>query len=461
MPEYDVAIVGAGPGGYVAAIRAAQLGLKVALVERSEVGGICLNWGCIPSKALLFNAELVSLLKRADEFGISFDGLRLDYAKAVDRSRQVVQRLRRGVESLLKKNHIDLLKGEAVLRGPETLEIKGSGQRVEARWIILATGARPRSLPMLPLDGQRVLTSREGLEIRQPPSSLAIVGGGAVGCEFAYLFNAYGVKVTVVELLPRLLPNEDEEVSHLLERSFAKQGITVLTGTQVKGASVGAEGVTLQVAARDGAVKELAADQVLVAVGIQGNTEGLGLEEAGVQVERGFIKVDGGLATTVPGVYAIGDVTGLMPLAHVASAQGVMVVERLAGREVPPVDYAFMPRATYCHPQVASFGLTEEQAKQQGHQVKVGKFPLAANGKALAMGESEGMVKVVADARSGAILGAHLIGPQVTELLPEIAMSRLLEGTAAEVGFLVHAHPTLSEAVREAALAVNGEALHV
>ena len=461
MADYDVAIVGAGPGGYVAAIRAAQLGLKTALVERAEVGGICLNWGCIPSKALLYNAELVSILGRAGEFGISFDNLRLDYGKAIDRSRRVVQRLTRGVETMLKKNKVEMVQGEAVLKDPQTLEVKESGQRVAARNIVLATGAQPRGLPMLQPDGDRVLTSREALELRKLPASVVIVGGGAVGCEFAYLYNAYGATVTIVELLPHLLPNEDEEISQHLERSFTKQGIQVLTGAQVKEATVGDGGVVVTVASQGQEDQALTCERVLMAVGIHGNSEGLGLEETGVQVEKGFIKVNKGMGTTVSGVYAIGDVTGEMPLAHVASAQGIMLMERLAGRETPPVDYGVMPRTTYCHPQVASFGLTERQAEEQGYQVKVGKFPFIASGKALAVGDTDGMVKVVADARHGELLGAHLIGGQVTELLPELSMAHLLEGTATEVGFLVHAHPSLAEVVKEAALAVNGEAIHI
>ena len=461
MTEYDVAIVGAGPGGYVAAIRAAQLGLKTALVERAEVGGICLNWGCIPTKALLYNAELISLLQRAEEFGISFDHLQVDFGKAIDRSRQVVFRLTRGVQGLLRKNRVEHVVGEAYLKGPDTLEIKESGKTLTARNVILATGARQRTLPMLPVDSDRVLTSRWALDMRQLPSSIVIVGGGATGCEFAYLYNAYGSTVTIVELLPHLLPNEDEEISQHLERSLAQQGIQVLTGTQVKGATIGEGSVTLTVGAEGKEERELTCERVLVAVGIQGNTEYLGLEKMGVQVEKGFIQVDDAMATTVSGVYAIGDVTGKMPLAHVASAQGVMVVEGIAGRETSPINYVAMPRATYCHPQVASFGLTESQAREQGYQVKVGTFPFTANGKALAMGETDGMAKVVADARHGALLGAHLIGAQVTELLPELSLTHLLEGTASEIGFLVHSHPTLSEAVKEAALAANEEAIHI
>lgn len=459
MPDYDVVVVGAGPGGYVAAIRAAQLGLTTAMVEREQVGGICLNWGCIPSKALLRNAEIVTLFRHADEYGVSYDNLKVDFGKAIDRSRSVVQRLTRGVESLLRKNKVDLVKGTGVLRGNGQVEIKEGGGALKARSIILATGARQRSLPSLPIDGKTIITSREALALKQLPGSAVIVGGGATGCEFAYLYAAYGVKVTVVELLPRLLPTADAEVSTALEKAFAQQGITVMTGTKVNESKVG-QGARLSVEGAKG-VQELVCDLVLVCVGIQGNIEDIGLEAAGVGTERGLITVDEQLRTTARGVFAIGDVTGKLPLAHVASAQGVAVVERLAGKEVPPPDYSLMPRAVYCQPQVASWGLTEEEAAQSGRKVKIGRFPMQASGKALAMGERQGFVKVLVDAEYGEIVGAHLIGPEVTELLAELSMAKMLEGTAREVGWLTHAHPTLSETVKEAALAALGEAIHI
>jgi len=458
MPDYDLVIVGAGPGGYVAAIRAAQLGLNTAVVERDQVGGICLNWGCIPSKALLRNAEVVTLFKHAADYGVSYDNLRVDFGKAIDRSRGIVQRLTRGVESLLKKNKVTLVKGTALLKGNGQVEVKGGGT-LGAKSIIIATGARFRGLPSLAVDGKSIITSREALELKQLPSSVVIVGGGATGCEFAYLYAAYGVKVTVVELLPRLLPTADAEVSQALEQSFTQQGITVMTGTKVTKSAAG-QPVKLSLEGPKGA-QDLTSDLVLVCVGIQGNTDGIGLESAGVAVERGFITVDDAMRTSAKDVYAIGDVTGKLALAHVASAQGVAVAERLAGKEVPALDYSLMPRAVYCQPQVASWGLTEEEAKQTGRPFKVGKFPMLASGKALALGDRQGFAKVLVDAQYGEIIGAHLIGAEVTELLAELSMARMLEGTAREVGGLTHAHPTLSETVKEAALAAFGEAIHI
>ncbi len=458
MPDYDLVIVGAGPGGYVAAIRAAQLGLNTAVVERDQVGGVCLNWGCIPSKALLRNAEVVTLFKHAADYGVSYDNLRVDFGKAIDRSRGIVQRLTRGVESLLKKNKVTLVKGTALLKGNGQVEVKGGGT-LGAKSIIIATGARFRGLPSLAVDGKSIITSREALELKQLPSSVVIVGGGATGCEFAYLYAAYGVKVTVVELLPRLLPTADAEVSQALEQSFTQQGITVMTGTKVTKSAAG-QPVKLSLEGPKGA-QDLTSDLVLVCVGIQGNTDGIGLESAGVAVERGFITVDDAMRTSAKDVYAIGDVTGKLALAHVASAQGVAVAERLAGKEVPALDYSLMPRAVYCQPQVASWGLTEEEAKQTGRPFKVGKFPMLASGKALALGDRQGFAKVLVDAQYGEIIGAHLIGAEVTELLAELSMARMLEGTAREVGGLTHAHPTLSETVKEAALAAFGEAIHI
>ncbi len=458
--EYDVTVVGAGPGGYVAAIRAAQLGLKTAIVEREELGGVCLNWGCIPSKALIKNAEILSLFHRGDEFGFYFDNLRVDYAKAVDRSRGVVDRNIKGVAYLLRKNKVEHIKGDARLRDRNTLEVAPDGRVIKTKNVILATGARPRSIPPLPVDGELVMTSRHALELKNLPSSVAIVGAGATGMEFAYVYNAYGVKVTVVELLPRIVPNEDEEISEQLERALSSEGITFMTGSSVTGMKPMDGGCKLTVESSKGA-EEVECERVLVAVGVQANTEDLGLEGEGIATEKGFIQIDGSMSTNVPGVYAIGDVTGKLLLAHVASAQGVMAVETIAGQAPQPLDYVAMPRATYCLPQVASFGLTEQQARDMGYKVKIGRFPFQASGKAIAIAETAGLVKLVVDETYGEILGAHLIGPEVTELLAELTITKLLEGTTLELGWMVHSHPTLSEVVKEAALAADGRAIHI
>lgn len=462
MPgEYDLIVIGAGPGGYVAAIRAAQLGLKTAIVEREALGGVCLNWGCIPSKALLKNAEVVSYFNRAEEFGLKFDNFSADYSAAIDRSRKVVDRNVRGVTYLLRKNEIDHITGEATLKGNGVVEVSPDGQQLTARNIIIATGARPRSIPPLPVDGDRVITSKEAIVLEELPRSMVIVGGGAIGLEFAYLYRMYGVDVTVVELLPRLAPNEDEEISRQVERSFTRRHrVNVITGAGVTG--VTQNGDSLQVTVeKDGSPQSISCDKVLVAVGVQPNSEGLGLETVGVATDRGHIQVNESMATNVPGIFAIGDVTGKLALAHVASAQANVAVESIAGMEPQPLDYAMMPRATYCQPQIASFGLTEEQARAAGHDVNVGKFNMQANGKALGMGETDGMIKLVVDSRFGEILGAHLVGPEVTELLGELSLTRLLEGTTLELGWLVHAHPTISEIIKEAALAADGRAVHM
>ena len=460
MADYNVVVLGSGPGGYVAAIRAGQLGMKTAVVERAELGGVCLNWGCIPSKALLRNAEVLSLFQHAANFGITVDNLRYDFGQAIDRSREVVKRLTQGVGFLLKKNGVEYVEGMGELKDANSVDVGGGERRLTADSIIIATGARSRALPNLPVDGQVVITSREALELREVPPRVVIVGGGATGVEFAYLYRMYGAEVTVVELLPRLVPLEDEEVSTFLERAFEKQGIRTMTGSRVDGVQIDGNSARVTVSG-EGGEREIECDKVLVSVGMQGNTEDIGLEKVGVTTEGGFIVVNDRMETSVPGVYAIGDVTGKLLLAHVASAQGVAAVEHIGGLSPPKLDYDFMPRATYCQPQVASFGLTEEQARERGHSVKTGRFPFSASGKALALGEAEGMVKVVIDAEIGDVLGAHMIGHEVTELLGEVSMARLLEGTSRELGWLVHPHPTISEMLKEAALAAEGEAIHI
>jgi dihydrolipoamide dehydrogenase len=460
MDDFDVVVVGGGPGGYVAAIRATQLKLKTALVERDTVGGICLNWGCIPSKALLRNAELLALFRRAAEFGFSVNVLSAELDPAVTRSRQVVDRMVKGVEFLLSKHGVSVYRGNAYLPVAGEVEIRPEGRRLQARCIILATGARTRELPGLPVDGQRVITSRQALELRQTPRSIVIVGGGAVGCEFAYLYRMYGADVTMLEQLPRLLPLEDEEISGALERAFEKQGIRIHTGARVLELTRAEQGV--EVAFERGEMQQvLAAERVLVGIGVEGNSGQLGLESLGVRCERTFVTVDEEMSTNVPGIFAIGDLTGPPLLAHVASAQGVHAVERIAGVQSAPLDYERMPRATYCQPEVAAIGLTEQEARERYGEVAVGHFPFRANGRALALGEPEGFVKVVADQRSHEIVGLHLIGAGVTELLGEASLARALEATPREVGIAVHAHPTLAEAVKEAALSAVGEAIHV
>ncbi|MGB6896510.1 MAG: dihydrolipoyl dehydrogenase, partial [Dehalococcoidia bacterium] len=368
MPRYDVAIIGGGPGGYVAAIRAAQLGLKVALVEKERLGGLCLNWGCIPSKALLFNAELVRLFQRAAEFGITYDNLRLDVGQAVDRSRQIADRMVKGVEFLLEKNKVKVVKGAGRLKSGNEVAVEPTGEVVEADHIILATGGVARSLPGVEIDGKTVITSRQALELREIPESIAIVGAGPVGAEFAYFYRAYGSQVTLIEMLDHLLPLEDEEISRQLERSFRQQGIKYLTGARVEGLRKGRGKPRLAVS-MGGSGQEVAADRVLMGIGMAPNSAGLGLEELGVELDDGFVKIDGQMRTSLPGLYAVGDVTGKLMLAHVASAQGVAAVESIAGLNPPELNYEKMPRCTYCQPQVASLGLSEAQARERGHQV--------------------------------------------------------------------------------------------
>ena len=464
--NYDLVVIGSGPGGYVAAIRAGQLGLKTAIVEKEELGGVCLNWGCIPSKSLLKNAEILSYLNRADEFGLKMDNFHADYSVAIDRSRKVVDRNTKGVAFLLNKNKVDHIQGAGKIVGAGKVEVTpdaNSGEAknvIEAKSIIIATGARPRSIPPLPIDGDKVITSRESIVLSDLPSSIVIDGGGAIGVEFAYIYKMYGVQVTIVEMLPRLVPNEDEDISAQLERAFKRHRIDFLTGAGVTGVDTTGSGVTVTVD-KDGTAQTLACDKVLVAIGVQPNVEDMGLETVGIATDGTGIIVDERMATNVAGIYAIGDVTGKMPLAHVASAQATVAVENIAGLETQPLDYAYMPRATYCMPQIASFGLTEAQAREQGKDISVGTFNVQANGKALAMGETAGMVKLVVDAKYGELLGGHMIGPEVTELLGELSITRILEGTSLELGWAVHAHPSLSEMLKEAALSAQGRAIHM
>jgi dihydrolipoamide dehydrogenase len=465
MADYDVVVIGAGPGGYVCAIRAAQLGKKTAIVDREWLGGVCLNVGCIPSKALLRNAELAYILrKRAADFGLHLEGLTLDYAVAVKRSRQVSDRLVKGVGFLMKKNKIDVHMGEATFTSSTTLKLlspDGSATELRAKDIVIATGASAMSLPGVEVDGARVLSYRDAILQESLPKSVVIVGAGAVGLEFATLWNGYGAEVTLVEMLPRIAPLEDEEVSKELTKEFGKRGIQVLAGTRVESVESLKTKVKVKVSGEGGG-QTLDAEQALIAIGFRPNTRGLGLAEIGVSLDgRGMVSVDERMATNVPGIWAIGDVTGKLMLAHVASAMGIVCAENIAGAESRTLDYRMLPRATYSQPQVASFGLTEAQAKEEGHSVKVGRFPFQANGKALGLGDYTGWVKLITDSQYGEILGAHLIGPEVTELLPELTLAQMMELTPAEIARNVHAHPTLSEALMEAAHGAEGHPIHI
>lgn len=464
MSEYDVVVIGAGPGGYVAAIRASQLGLKTAIVEKQWMGGVCLNVGCIPSKSLLKNADVAYTLRnRGKELGFKVENLELDYSVAVKRSRQVSNRLTKGIGFLMKKNNIDVLMGTAKLTAKNKVVVtneQGETQEVTAKNIILSTGAHSASIPGVEVDGEKVLSYKEAILQTHQPKSVVIIGAGAIGVEFATVWNSYGTEVTIVEMLPRLVPLEEEEIGIELGKAFKKQGITSLTNHRVQKVEKTEDGVRVTVA-DDSGEKVLEAEQALMAIGFRPNSAGLGLEEVGVALDgRGFVKIDEKMATNIPGIWAIGDLTGKLLLAHVASAQGVVCAEQIAGVETVTLDYRMMPRATYCHPQVASFGLTEAQAIEEGYEVKTGRFNFQANGKALGLGESGGFVKIVTDAKYGEILGAHMIGPEVSELLPELTLAHNMELTAEEIGRNVHAHPTLSEVLMEAAHDVLGHSVH-
>jgi len=466
MPEnFDIVVIGAGPAGYVAAIRAAQLKQKVAIVDKQWLGGVCLNVGCIPSKSLLKNAEVAHTLReRGRDFGFSFDNLKLDYSAAVKRSRQNSDRLTKGVGFLMKKNGIAVFMGEARLTAPTTVSVKdkdGKLTELAAKNIIVATGASAAVPGAWKVDGRKIVTYNEAILQTSLPKSVIVIGSGAIGVEFSTVWNSYGVDVTIVEMLPRIVPLEDEEISKELEKEFKKRGIKTLAGHKVESVEATKTGVKVVVSA-EGKETVLEADQALVAIGFRPNSRGIGLEEAGVQIsERGFVEIDERMQTNVPGIRAIGDVTGKLMLAHVGSAMGIIAAENIAGEETTTLDYEMMPRATYCQPQIASFGITEAQAKERGHAVKVGRFPFQANGKALGMGDYAGFVKIVTDEKYGEILGASMIGPEVTELLPELTLARMMELTPHEIARNVHAHPTLSEALMEAAHGASGQAIHI
>ncbi len=450
----DVAVVGTGPGGYVAAIRCAQLGLNVVAVEDDRPGGVCLNWGCIPTKALLRNAEVLHLVERAADFGITVGEVRADYAAAVTRSRGVADRMAKGVEFLFRKNKITLVSGRGVLKAPTTVAV--GADTIEARAVILATGSEPKSLPGIAIDEQVIISSNGAVRQEHRPASLIVIGAGAVGVEFADVYRAYGTEVTILEALPRLVPIEDEEVSTQLARTFGRRGITIKTGVKVSTITRGGAGAIVETDAG-----RFEAEQVLMAVGRGAKTKDVGLEALGIAMERGFVCVSPRMETSVKGVYAIGDMAGAPLLAHKAMAEGVVAAEAIAGRDPRPVDYGNVPSCTYCRPQIASIGVSEAKARENGREISVGKFPFTASGKAVALGETEGFVKVVADKATGEILGVHILGPEATEIIHEFAVGRTLEATLEEMIHTIHAHPTLSEAAFEATLAALGQAIHI
>jgi dihydrolipoamide dehydrogenase len=464
--RYDIAIIGAGPGGYVAAIRAAQLGLKTAIIEREHLGGICLNWGCIPTKALLRSSELYHLMGRAGDFGLAADNLRFDLAKIVERSRKVADQLASGVAFLMQKNKIAVIRGTGSLQGEGRIAVTArdgaSLPGIVAGNIIIATGARAKALPGRQPDGQLIWTYKEAMVPPSLPKSLLVVGSGAIGIEFASFYRTLGAEVTVVEMLDRILPSEDAEISTLARKAFTRQGIKIHTQTTVATLAPGSDAVTATLKHADGATETISVDRVILAVGITGNVEGLGLEQQGVRIDRGHIVVDQWCRTGVPGLYAIGDVVGPPWLAHKASHEGVLCVEKIAGVEgVHPLDASNIPACTYCWPQVASLGLTEAAARASGHELKVGRFPYSANGKAIAQGDTEGLIKTIFDAKTGALLGAHMIGAEVTELIQGFAIAKTLETTEEELTRSIFPHPTLSEMMHESVLNAYGRAIHI
>ncbi len=461
-PEpYDLIVIGGGPGGYVAAIRAAQLGMKTAVVEREHLGGICLNWGCIPTKALLRSSEINHLLHNLDEFGFQADNIRFDLQKIVKRSRKIAKQLSSGVTHLLKKNKVKVYDGQARLTAPRTVTIQGKSEAtLTAPHIILATGARARPLPGLEADGNLIWSYKEAMVPPSLPKSLLVIGSGAIGVEFASFFRNMGAEVTVIEVLNRILPVEDEEISAFARKAFEKQGMRIITGAKLSNPTKAADSVTVTVEA-DGKTEQITVERIISAIGIVGNTEGLGLENTKVEIDRTHVRIDGFCRTAEPGIYAIGDLAGPPWLAHKASHEGVLCVEAIA--QLPnlhPIDWTNIPGCTYCRPQIASVGLTEARAKELGHEVRIGRFPFIGNGKAIAMGEPDGMVKVVFDTKTGALLGAHMIGAEVTEMIQGYAIARTLETTEAELMHTVFPHPTVSETMHEAVLDAYGRAIH-
>ena len=458
MSKYDVIVLGSGPGGYVTAIRASQLGLKTAVIEKESLGGVCLNWGCIPTKALLKSAQVFEYLKHADDYGLTVKSFDKDFDAVVKRSRDVAEGMSKGVQFLMKKNKIDVISGYGTLKTGKKVDV--DGKEYSANHIIIATGARSRELPNLPQDDDKVIGYRKAMTLKKQPKKIVIVGSGAIGVEFAYFYNSMGTEVTVVEYMPRIVPVEDEDVSKQLERSFKKSGIKVLTSTEVTSVDTSGDGVKAMIKTKKGE-DVLQADMVLSAVGIKTNIENIGLEDVGIVTDRDKILVNDFYQTNIPGYYAIGDVTPGPALAHVASAEGILCVEKIAGQNVEAIDYGNIPGCTYCSPEIASVGITEAQAKDKGIDIKVGKFPFSASGKASAGGHKEGFVKVIFDAKYGEWLGCHMIGAGVTDMIAEAVLGRKLETTGHEVLKTIHPHPTMSEAVMEAVADAYDEVIHI
>lgn len=461
--KYDLIVIGSGPGGYPAAIRASQLGMKVGVVEKAELGGICLNWGCIPTKALLKSAQVFEYIKHASDYGINVSDAAVDFKGMVERSRGVASGMSKGIEFLFKKNKIDKLLGFGKLVGNKKVEVTAEGGETttyEAKHIILATGARARELPNIKIDNEKIIGYRKAMTLENQPKSMVVMGSGAIGMEFAYFYQAIGVEVTVVEYLARIVPNEDADVSKQLERIYKKKGMKIMTNSAVKSVDTSGDGCKVVVETKKGE-KTLECDIVLSAVGVTTNLEGVGLEDVGVATDRGQVLVDEFYQTNIPGIYAIGDIVSGPALAHVATAEGIICVEKLAGQDPEPIDYNNIPGCTYCVPEIASVGYTEEQAKAEGYEIKVGKFPFSASGKASAGGVKDGFVKVIFDAKYGEWLGCHMIGSNVTEMIAEAVVGRKLETTGHEIIKSIHPHPTMSEAIMEAAADAYDEVIHL
>ncbi len=464
--SFDIAVLGGGPGGYVAAIRAAQLGFKTVVIDKDNLGGICLNWGCIPTKALLKSAEIYDTIKNhSSDYGIKVEGMSFDFEKIIKRSRDISSRITKNVEMLIKNNKIERIRGFGKFVSNNQIEIfdnEGkSFDSVVAEKIIIATGARSKVFPIIPVDRKNIITSTEAMNLQKQPKDLIVIGAGAIGVEFAYFYSALGTKVTIVEMLDNLLPIEDKEVSETLEKSFKKRGINIYTKTKVENAVVKDDYVIVTVE-KDGKMIELKAEKVLSAIGVTGNIEGFGLEELKIEIEHGHIKVNKeNYQTNVPNIFAIGDVIGAPWLAHVASAEAIYCIEKIKGLHASPIDYGTIPGCTYCHPQVASVGLTEKKAREEGREIKIGKFPFMASGKAFAAGERDGFVKLIFDSKYGELLGAHIIGPEATELIAEVTLAKSLEATYETIVKTIHAHPTLAESIMEAAANAYGESIHI